>query len=133
MHTKCTRTCHPKKFLACATVERGCKAVSTGSYSASRYGRFNRIHQSMPVQDLRKEADVNLIVSISSSTSTCHTCTRTRRARKRSDLALPHYDTHDVSAITDLPYMVVSHDLGQWKSARERAVVRSRAPNLLTP
>ena len=30
-----------------------------------------------------------------------------------SDLALPHYDTHDVSAITDLPYMVVSHDLGQ--------------------
>ena len=30
-----------------------------------------------------------------------------------SDLALPHYDTRDVSAITDLPYMVVSHDLGQ--------------------
>ena len=28
-----------------------------------------------------------------------------------SDLALPHYDTRDVSAITDLPYMVVSHDL----------------------
>ena len=28
-------------------------------------------------------------------------------------LALPHYDTRDVSAITDLPYMVVSHDLGQ--------------------
>ena len=32
---------------------------------------------------------------------------------KLSDLALPHYDTRDVSAITDLPYMVVSHDLGQ--------------------
>ena len=30
-----------------------------------------------------------------------------------SDLALPHYDTCDVSAITNLPYMVVSHDLGQ--------------------
>ena len=30
-----------------------------------------------------------------------------------SDLALPHYDTRDVLAITDLPYMVVSHDLGQ--------------------
>ena len=32
--------------------------------------------------------------------------------QKGSDLALPHYDTRDVSAITDLPYMVVSHDLG---------------------
>ena len=31
----------------------------------------------------------------------------------QSDLALPHYDTRDVSAITDLPYMVVSRDLGQ--------------------
>ena len=30
-----------------------------------------------------------------------------------SDLALPHYDTRDVLAITNLPYMVVSHDLGQ--------------------
>ena len=51
-----------------------------------------------------------------------------------SDLALPHYDTRDVMAITDLPYMVVSHDLGQCpKSARERAVARSQAPNLQTP
>ena len=30
-----------------------------------------------------------------------------------SDLALPHYDTCDVSAITNLPYMVALHDLGQ--------------------
>ena len=29
-------------------------------------------------------------------------------------LALPHYDTCDALVITDLPYMVVSHDLGQW-------------------
>ena len=36
-----------------------------------------------------------------------------RRGAAASDLALPHYDTRDVSAITDLPYMVVSHDLGQ--------------------
>ena len=53
-----------------------------------------------------------------------------------SDLALPHYDTRDVSAITDIPYMVVSHDLGQCAialSQLERAVARSRAPNLLTP
>ena len=54
----------------------------------------------------------------------------TRPLSCTSDLALPHYDTRDVSAITDLPYMVVSHDLGQ---AQERAVARSRAPNLLTP
>ena len=58
------------------------KRSVTGSYSASRYGRFNRMHRSMPVQDLRKEADVNLFVGISSSTSACHTYTRTRRARK---------------------------------------------------
>ena len=32
-------------------------------------------------------------------------------------LALPHYDTRDVAVIADLPYMVVSHDSGQWRIA----------------
>ena len=40
-----------------------------------------------------------------------------RVEREGSDLALPHYDARDVSAITDIPYMVVSHDLGQWHIA----------------
>ena len=39
------------------------------------------------------------------------------RWRGSTPLALPHYDTCDVSVITNLPYMVVSHDSGQWHIA----------------
>ena len=46
-------------------------------------------------------------------------------------LALPHYDTRDVSVIADLPYMVVSHDSGQWHialSQLENALLRVLEP-----
>ena len=46
---------------------------------------------------------------------------RDEGSKRKSDLALPHYDTRDVTAITDLPYMVVSHDLGNALSQLENA------------
>ena len=49
----------------------------------------------------------------------------------QSDLALPHYDTRDVSAITDLPYMVVSHDLGQCAIALSQ--LENALPHVLEP
>ena len=48
-----------------------------------------------------------------------------------SDLALPHYDTRDVLAITDLPYMVVSHDLGQCAIALSQ--LENTLPRVLEP
>ena len=48
-----------------------------------------------------------------------------------SDLALPHYDTRDVLAITDLPYMVVSHDLGQCAIALSQ--LENALPRVLEP
>ena len=48
-----------------------------------------------------------------------------------SDLALPHYDTRDVSAITDIPYMVVSHDLEQCAIALSQ--LENALPRVLEP
>ena len=46
-------------------------------------------------------------------------------------LALPHYDTRDASVIADLPYMVVSHDSGQWHIALSQ--LENALPCVLEP
>ena len=64
-----------------------------------------------------------------SNTKLTRTCEKlsTQTSVLTTPLALPHYDTYDVSVIADLPYMAVSHDLGQQQSAQEHVAVHSQA------